>query len=214
MAGTILLLNGTSTAGKTSLARAVQDQSPAPFLHVGIDAFYHHLVAAPYRRGVRAAEGFAFVPVPETDPPELAMVCGPYGQQVVSALHHTVALFSRLGHHVVVDHHLHERGWLRECVHLWQDLPVVFVGVHCPLEVVAVRAMRRTDSTVGELRLYYARWRLPRVHAHGMYDLEVNTAQHSPAECAATLLDYLKAGPSPTAFVRLAEQLPRSPSAP
>ena len=38
----------------------------------------------------------------------------------------------------------------------------------------------------------------------GIYDLEVDTSQLSPAECATTIRQYLDDGPAPTAFQRLA----------
>src|SRR5262245_15075866 len=38
-AGTIIYLNGTSSAGKTSIALALQDLLPAPYLHVRLDRF-------------------------------------------------------------------------------------------------------------------------------------------------------------------------------
>ncbi len=36
----VLFVNGASSAGKTSLIRAVQDQVPVPYLHVGLDHFF------------------------------------------------------------------------------------------------------------------------------------------------------------------------------
>ena len=37
--GTILLLNGTSSSGKTSLVKALQTLLPEPFLDAGLDRF-------------------------------------------------------------------------------------------------------------------------------------------------------------------------------
>ena len=41
--GSIILLNGTSSAGKSTLAKAVQDVMDAPYLHLGIDLFFDAL---------------------------------------------------------------------------------------------------------------------------------------------------------------------------
>jgi hypothetical protein len=41
--GSIILLNGTSSAGKSTLATAVQDVMDAPYLHLGIDLFFEAL---------------------------------------------------------------------------------------------------------------------------------------------------------------------------
>ena len=34
-----ILLSGTSSSGKTSIARAIQNLAPVPFLHASVDAF-------------------------------------------------------------------------------------------------------------------------------------------------------------------------------
>ena len=38
--GRIILLNGTGSAGKTSIARALQALFEEPYLHLGMDCFY------------------------------------------------------------------------------------------------------------------------------------------------------------------------------
>jgi chloramphenicol 3-O-phosphotransferase len=38
--GRVIFLNGTSSAGKTTLARAVQDESETPVVHWGIDTMF------------------------------------------------------------------------------------------------------------------------------------------------------------------------------
>jgi phospho-2-dehydro-3-deoxyheptonate aldolase len=41
--GSVILLNGASSAGKSTLANAVQDVMDAPYLHLGIDLFFDAL---------------------------------------------------------------------------------------------------------------------------------------------------------------------------
>ncbi len=43
--GTVVLLNGTSSSGKTSIARALQDIIDEPYLHTGIDEYSPHIPA-------------------------------------------------------------------------------------------------------------------------------------------------------------------------
>ncbi|GAB2778123.1 hypothetical protein GCM10027199_61630 [Amycolatopsis magusensis] len=38
--GRVIFLNGTSSAGKTTLARAIQDESDTPFVYWGIDTLF------------------------------------------------------------------------------------------------------------------------------------------------------------------------------
>ena len=54
--GTIVLLKGTGSAGKTSIAKAVQEQFDAPYLHLGIDTMIGALCPLQYRFAERGGE--------------------------------------------------------------------------------------------------------------------------------------------------------------
>lgn len=45
--GIIILLNGPSSVGKTTIQKALQKQSKLPFLRVGIDTFFDALIEEP-----------------------------------------------------------------------------------------------------------------------------------------------------------------------
>jgi len=196
--GTVILLNGTASAGKTSIARAVQALAPTPYLLIGADMLGDMCPREP--SGAQAAEGVAWV-VHSTSKPWLTeMRVGPWAHRLVLAHHRSIAAYARLGFDVVVDHILQEPRWLAEVATLWRDLPVLFVGVRCPLAVAEAREKARGDRRRG-----VARWQFERVHALARYDLEVDTAALSPEECAAGILRRLDHGPPPDALRRLAE---------
>lgn len=71
--------------------------------------------------------------------------------------------------------------------------------MRCPLEEAERRERERGDRIQGLARLLFAA-----VHAHGRYDLEVDTAQLSAEECAARIRARLVDGPPPAAFRELA----------
>jgi chloramphenicol 3-O phosphotransferase len=189
--GTIILLNGTASAGKTSIGHAIQRLADRPWLLLGADIL-GAIVPAPYNAGDRAATGFAWQPA---GPDEVALVAGPWGQSVIAAWHRAIATLAHAGQEVVVDHILQEPGWFADCVTAWQDLPVLFVGVRCPLAVAAARAARRPGREPG-----YVRWAYGRVHRHGPYDLEVDTAVLDPDTCARQILDRVASGVPFAAF--------------
>src|SRR5262245_28199659 len=126
--GTILLLNGTSSAGKTSIAVRLQRILPEPYVLFGADVL-GAICPPAYNNGDRAAEGVALVLLAAAGEPTTAMVAGPYGQLLVAGFHRAVAALARQGLGVIVDHSLHERRWLEDCLAVWQDLPVLFVGI-------------------------------------------------------------------------------------
>jgi chloramphenicol 3-O phosphotransferase len=135
---------------------------------------------------------------PDGSPEGLVIEAGPMSHRLMTGLHRMVAALARAGRNVVVDHVLLEAAWLRECAELWADLPVLFVGVYCPLEVVEQRERERQDRTIGQARAQFER-----VHAHGVYDLTVDTAQLSPEACAALIQEDLRPGVPSAALARL-----------
>jgi chloramphenicol 3-O phosphotransferase len=110
----------------------------------------------------------------------------------MSGMHQAIATLLRAGNNVVAKHVLVERPWLEECARLFADLPAVFVGVRCALDVVEQREAARQD-----------RARFPLVHAHGVYDLQVDTSQASAEACALQIVRWLEEGRAPEAFRRL-----------
>jgi chloramphenicol 3-O phosphotransferase len=186
--GQIILLNGASSAGKTSLIKVLQDQLAEPYLDAGLDRFLWML---PRR----------YLDRPGWDE-VLGLVdhAGPVGVPFISGLHHAIAALSLAGNNVVADHVLVELAWVRECARLFAPLPSLFVGLRCPLDVLEQRESLRGDRTLGQARTQFAL-----VHAHDLYDLEIDTSLANPAECAAQIIQHLRTGPPPTAFRRLAE---------
>jgi chloramphenicol 3-O phosphotransferase len=174
----IIILNGTSSSGKTSIAKALQDKLPVPYMHVsglGFLTLYNDRIweedQAYYR--IRAC--------------------------TMSGMHASVAVLARAGNPVILDHILHIDGWLQELVELLDGLNVYFVGVMCPLEVAENRENQRSDRQSGT-----AREQLEPTHAHGLYDLEVDTSVLNVDECADKIVEGLQEKPEQSAFEKLA----------
>ena len=82
-------------------------------------------------------------------------------------------------------------------------LPVLLVGVRCPLEVVVRRRDAEPDRYVGSfpgggIPDVVRRWD-EAVHTPGVYDLEVDTSTLAPEACAAAVRHRLESGPPGTA---------------
>ncbi len=187
--GTIVMLNGTSSSGKTSILIALQALLDEPYLHAGIDRFFHMLPPR-YLWGPQWMEVLGNPAQP-----------GPVGQSLISGMHHAVAALSRAGNPVLVDHVLVERAWLVECAALFAPLPAYLIGVSCPLLLAEQREYRRNDRAPGQARAYF-----DRVHAHGVYDFMVDTAAADADTCAQQIQQFLATGAAPVAFSRLSRQ--------
>jgi chloramphenicol 3-O phosphotransferase len=187
--GTIIVLNGTSSSGKTSIARALQDLFEVPYLDAGLDRFLWML---PRR----------YLDRPLWDEVlGLASEAGPTGHRLVAGMHQALVSLARTGNNVVADHVLVEPLWLRECAGLLAGLPAYLVGVRCPLEVLEQRERARRDRTLGQAAAQF-----PLVHAHGIYDLEVDTSVSCIDACARQIKERVESGAPPVAFARLHEQ--------
>ena len=104
--GQIIFLNGTSSSGKTSLAKALQKRLPEPFLHLTLDAFIEML--------------------PRLDDPGLFM-------DMVSGMNRAIRVMADEGNNLIVDHVLIEDIWMNQCLELLEGFSVLFVGLDCPL---------------------------------------------------------------------------------
>lgn len=129
-----------------------------------------------------------------------------------AALYESVAAHSRLGLNVVMDvghHDAYSRPLriLPDCARRVAGLPVMFVGVRCPVDVV----WERREATWGQVRgevdagvMSSVHFGVEAVHALGGYDLEVDTSVLDPAECAEVIRKRLVDGPPGSRFAELA----------
>jgi chloramphenicol 3-O phosphotransferase len=104
------------------------------------------------------------------------------------------------------DHYSKPLGILPKCARLLAGLPVLFVGVYCPIEIVLERRLAtwgKGFEADGSIPAAVQRFQRD-VHIPGVYDLEVDTSQLSPEACAALIRERLHNRPSPSAFERLA----------
>lgn len=188
-AGKIIMLNGTSSSGKSTLLKALQLATPEPYLDAGIDKFIWMLPARYLDRPLW------------DDILGEADRAGEHGHRLFSGMHHAMAALSRCGNNVLADHVLVERAWLDECARLFADLPAYLIGVRCPLDVIEAREASRRDRTLGQ-----ARKQFDVVHAHGCYDLEVDTSVMDVNECVQRIVQHVDES-APAAFVRIAKQM-------
>ena len=199
--GQIIILNGAPRAGKSSIAAVVQETFDGLWMNLGVDGFMP-MTPSRYRPGIGLRPG--------GERPDLE----PLVALLYQALYESIAAHSRLGLNVVTDVGHHDayaipRGLLPDCARRLEGLPVLFVGVRCPLGVILERR-RATGYLTGrpgeaDVPEPVRRWQTE-VHRPGRYDLEVDTSLLSPAECAAAIREHLKSGPPPTAFSELATQ--------
>jgi chloramphenicol 3-O phosphotransferase len=193
--GQIIILNGAPRAGKSSIVAAIQETFDGVWMNLGVDRFMQ-MTPKRYLPGLGLRPG--------GEAPDLE----PLVAILYAALYESIAAHSRLGLNVVTDvghHDAHAipRGILPDCARRLNGLPVLFVGVRCPIEVIMERR-RAAGYLAGDVPPPpVVRWQ-EEVHRPGIYDLELDASVLSPAECAAAIRRRLCGGPPPTAFQQLA----------
>ena len=197
--GQIVLLNGAPRAGKSTVAAAMQAASDRAWMILGVDAVMRATPEA-LRPGIGLRPG--------GERPDLE----PLVERSYLALYGAIAALAREGLDVAADvghHEAHSRPlrlWPR-CLARLDSLPVLVVGVRCPLEEI----MRRREGSAPHYARATAaepvpapvrRWQ-EAVHDPGIYDLEVDTARSSPQACAEAILAALHEAPTPSAALRI-----------
>lgn len=201
-AGTIIVLNGTSSAGKSTIAAAIQELAPVPYIHTGVD---HVLERVPRRYFVpsdginpSAAEGWLLVfrDGRLVEAPRI----GPLGYRVLDGMYRAVAGLAAAGNQVIVDDVIYDERVLGAAAMALREARVLLVGVRCPRAVAEQRERERGNRAPGGAAIFDAL-----VHRHGIYDLEVDSAALSADECAGQILACVERGGPWTAMQRLRE---------
>jgi chloramphenicol 3-O phosphotransferase len=200
--GRIILLNGSSSAGKTTLAITLQQLLPDPWHHIALDQFrdglggrYRGLNSPP---GTPGARGLNVVPVPRGSERVTEVQFGDLGKQVLRGMRRAIAAFAREGNNVIIDDLMFEPEFLFDYLDALQGFEVLFVGVRCPIDVVNAREAKRPGRFPGTATSHF-----DRVHSHCVYDIEVDTGHSKPRECAELIIARLSAAEPLDAFERL-----------
>lgn len=202
--GQIILLNGTSSAGKSTIAKQLQTMLPQPYLHTGLD----HFLAAVPRHLYVYTDSDASASVPGWLLPfcEGALIAapqlGPVAYQLLDGMYAAFATLATAGINLIVDDVIYDRQVLVAAVRRLAGLPVLFVGLHCPVEEAKRREIARGDRAPGGAAIFH-----DLVHRHRLYDLELDTAQGTPAACAEQIQYALQCQHPQHAFAQLRARL-------
>ncbi|RKN39191.1 chloramphenicol phosphotransferase CPT [Streptomyces hoynatensis] len=176
MTAEVIVLNGGSSSGKTTLARCLQEILPEPWLAFGTDTFVE---ALPER--LRTAPDGLEVGA------DGAVAVGPVFRDLEAAWIRGVAAIARSGARVLVDEVFlggpASRARWSAALH---GLRVLWVGVRCEPAVAAERERARGDRAGG-----MAASQAELVHRGLTYDVEVDTTHAEPMACARLIAEAL-----------------------
>ncbi len=179
----VIVLNGTSSSGKSGIARCLQAILPDPWIALGIDTLIRSLPVASVPSPV-SASGLTFAA-------DGTVVIDPVFQRLEVAFSAGVAAMVKAGARVIVDDvFLSGAGSQQRWQNALDGIEVLWVGVQCEVAVAAGRELARGDRVPG-----LAASQAEVVHLGVSYDLQVDTTRTESLECAREIAALLS-GPS------------------
>lgn len=184
--GSVIVLSGPSSAGKTTLAAAVQRRFAADgecWFVYGIDDYFAKIpfewVTAGTHVGAHAEDGVVL----EVVDGSFRMHLGPIGRRVLTAWRGAVGGAVRAGLNVIADDVvLTEDDWRGWQVEL-DGLDAHWVRVTIALDLLEARERGRTDRLPGQARSQYED-----AYRYPSYDAEVDTGLLDPDAAAGVVL--------------------------
>ncbi|WLR57343.1 AAA family ATPase [Mesobacillus subterraneus] len=175
--GMIIVLNGVSSSGKSTLAEEITKFLP-DFFAFSVDDYDLVIEKMEDRNNER------LIPI-ETE----------------YFYYRNAAMFSDRGVNVILDQILHDPIALQNFYETLKSYPILLAGVHCPAEELKRREKLRGDRQFGQ-----AISQLNFVHKQEIYDIEVNTHANSMMECAKEIVDWLDSDTPLLGFEKSREQ--------
>jgi chloramphenicol 3-O phosphotransferase len=193
----IIFLNGCGSSGKTSIAKAIQHESPDLWLSFGVDTFIDMI---PFGR---QEPYLKFIPGQNDRGPIMHVESGAEGAKLFSVMPQFAEMLAARGNNLIIDEVLFDEEALKAYVQQLKAHTVYYIGVFCDLEVMQEREVLRRDRCVG-----LSNDQIDRVHqgALNSYDFKVDTTAISPFEAARLILKFMDDNPVPKAFLSLEKQ--------
>ena len=167
----VVFLNGTSSSGKTSIAKHLQELLlPDIYLNFSIDSILYALPPSALKRMTTGQD-----------------ISDLRYDTLVEAYYSCARTLVVSGHHLIMDDAVTGVQSAAMVKRHLEDLHPVMVGVHCDLQVLKARELNRGDRTIGE-----AEWQFPTIHSHIKYDIEVDTTTTSAIQVAENIATILK----------------------
>lgn len=168
---TAIVLHGPTSAGKTTLAKALQATAPLPAFHVSLDAF----VTMSNRRDMRSDE-------------ERAKAYKLHCENLRATLRRMV----QTEFDIILDLVLRDEAELLACLQVLGARATYVIGVSAPLAVLEARERERPDRASGIAREQAADPAYQR-----SYDLKLDTSRITPEAGAAAIRELIGAGSRP-----------------
>lgn len=169
--GKIIYLNGTSSSGKTTIAKELQNQLLDPFMYLSLDSFFYF-----YPKKYWDAEN--------DEDHNVFLKIAP---MLIRGFRETIYTLANSGNNLIVDDVLESSEQQEMILSLMQNMNVFWIGIKCPLDILKEREKIRGDRMFG-----LAEYQFDKVHTLMKYDIELDTSKLSVNESVDRITGLLQ----------------------
>ena len=188
--GSVIILNGPSTAGKSSIQREFQKITmPDLCIKVGIDSLFDLPMPDIKPENMhfwQKANPIRWI-TNTTDEHQNAIITlftGEQGEKVAYGMNNAIAGYAKAGCNVIVDYIAYKKEWVDDLRAKLSDTKTFWVKVDAPLSVLEEREVARGTSPKGHARSHHST-----VHWDLAYDLVVDSSLESAEAIAQKIKD-------------------------
>lgn len=173
MKGKIILLNGVSSSGKSTLAQKMTELMP-DYLLISLDDIGDLMWKMRNKKRN----------------PSTSELCVESNFEVSLKpylFHRIISLVHDYSYNIIVDAVIDSAKVLKDLTTIFQDNEIIFVAVHCPIQELERREKARGDRPAG-----HAKSQLENFHKNIKYNVEVDTFSNTIDECALKIIEFIK----------------------
>jgi chloramphenicol 3-O phosphotransferase len=189
--GIVIILNGPSAAGKSSIQKEFQyAMMPNLWIKLGIDNLFdmpmpditmENLTYWQEPNQIR----WVTTSLDQDNNSVITLFTGEQGDKVAYGMNSAIAAYAANGCNLIVDYIAYKKEWIDDLRKKLENTKVYWVKVSIPLNVLEQREMLRSTSPKGHARSHYdyVYWDIP-------YDLQVDSEKNSAIEIAQKIKEY------------------------
>jgi chloramphenicol 3-O phosphotransferase len=191
--GTVIILNGPSAAGKSSIQKEFQYlMMPNLWIKLGIDNLFDKPMPDITLENLQYWQTKNPIRWVETTKDAaqnnvITLFTGEQGDKVAYGMNSAIAGYAQAGCDIIADYIAYKKEWLDDLRTKLKDVKTYWVKVNIPLSVLEEREAARGTSPKGHGRSHY-----DVVHWDIKYDFEVNSATDSAVTIAQKLKDIVQ----------------------
>ncbi len=191
--GTVIILNGPSAAGKSSIQKEFQSlMMPDLWIKLGIDNLFdkpmpditlENLAYWQTENSIR----WVTTTKDQDDNAVMTLFTGDQGDKVAYGMNSAIVAYANNGCNIIVDYIAYKKEWIDDLQRKLKGITTCWVKVAIPLSTLEEREVARATSPKGHARSHY-----DTVYWDLSYDFEVNSGKDSAKTIAQQIKEYLK----------------------